>query len=454
MSKNTNLSFLTDYITADITNGRIGINNASPTVAFDVVGVAKFSSTVTATGSVGIGTTSPDALLTVAGANQASGAAFNTYGNVLIYSTDSFAINKGGALSLGGKYNSAGTPIATFARIHGKKENATVDSTAGYLSFETVPEATATLTERMRINSVGNVGIGNNAPRATLDVSDGTVNTSGEAIYQGLFTGPSRPSTSDLTAILTIQSNDAMAINKGGSIAFGGRAVTSSSAGANWAGIGGLKENGTGSDYSGYLQFWTRGGSSSEKMRITSGGNVGIGNTGFSNTRVTITGISTTSSNYGLVVNNSSNANLLAIRDDGNVFLNSSVYNSQTTGVPRTLYISSIDGNYIGGLVSIRASKKNIENVSDINWLYKLNPVTYNYRKKDTNGKFTEEIFNDIVYGLIAEDTASIADFLVNYNDKEDGTKEMLGIEYPRLITPMLKAIQELKAEIETLKQK
>ena len=28
MPKNTNLSFLTDYITADITNGRIGINNA------------------------------------------------------------------------------------------------------------------------------------------------------------------------------------------------------------------------------------------------------------------------------------------------------------------------------------------------------------------------------------------------------------------------------------------
>jgi hypothetical protein len=48
MSKNTNLSFLTDYITADITNGRIGINNASPTVAFDVSGITKFSSSVTA----------------------------------------------------------------------------------------------------------------------------------------------------------------------------------------------------------------------------------------------------------------------------------------------------------------------------------------------------------------------------------------------------------------------
>ena len=56
MSKNTNLSFLTDYITADITNGRIGINTPSPTVAFDVTGVAKFSSSVTAAG--GLRTTS------------------------------------------------------------------------------------------------------------------------------------------------------------------------------------------------------------------------------------------------------------------------------------------------------------------------------------------------------------------------------------------------------------
>ena len=62
MSKNTNLSFLTDYITADITNGRIGINNASPTYSFDVTGIARTSTSTylaTASGNVGIGTTSP-----------------------------------------------------------------------------------------------------------------------------------------------------------------------------------------------------------------------------------------------------------------------------------------------------------------------------------------------------------------------------------------------------------
>jgi hypothetical protein len=56
MSKNTNLSFLTDYITADITNGRIGINNASPTVAFDVVGATKITGVLTLTSTISNGT--------------------------------------------------------------------------------------------------------------------------------------------------------------------------------------------------------------------------------------------------------------------------------------------------------------------------------------------------------------------------------------------------------------
>ena len=56
MSKNTNLSFLTDYITADITNGRIGINNPSPAFAFDVSGATKISGVLTLTSTISNGT--------------------------------------------------------------------------------------------------------------------------------------------------------------------------------------------------------------------------------------------------------------------------------------------------------------------------------------------------------------------------------------------------------------
>lgn len=117
MSKNTNLSFLTDYITADITNGRIGINNASPTVAFDVVGVAKFSSSVSATsynattqnifavdgsekmriksnGNVGIGTTVDiDHKLKVAGIVNSANGASDSVGGGAAYLLDGSATN-------------------------------------------------------------------------------------------------------------------------------------------------------------------------------------------------------------------------------------------------------------------------------------------------------------------------------------------------------------------------
>jgi len=76
MSKNTNLSFLTDYITADITNGRIGINNPSPTVAFDVVGATKITGVLTLTSTISNGTntyTLPSATGTLALTSALSG---------------------------------------------------------------------------------------------------------------------------------------------------------------------------------------------------------------------------------------------------------------------------------------------------------------------------------------------------------------------------------------------
>jgi hypothetical protein len=143
----------------------------------------------------------------------------------------------------------------------------------------------------------------------------------------------------------------------------------------------------------------------------------------------------------------------LNIYYDGYIAMNSVVFGTTTSGTIRTLYIGNGANYLIGGISSVRRSKTNIENVSNVDWIYDLNPVTFNYRKADENKNYTDEFYEDLNYGLIAEDTAPVADFLINYNDKEDGTKEMIGIEYPRLIVPLLKAIQELKAEVDTLKQ-
>ena len=49
MTKISNQYSLTNILTADLANSRLGINNVSPTVALDVTGAGKFSSSVSAT---------------------------------------------------------------------------------------------------------------------------------------------------------------------------------------------------------------------------------------------------------------------------------------------------------------------------------------------------------------------------------------------------------------------
>lgn len=380
MSKNTNLSFLTDYITADITNGRIGINNASPSYAFDITGVARTSTSTylaTASGSVGIGTTSPDALLTVAGANQATGAAFNTYGNVLIYSTDSFAINKGGALSLGGKYNSAGTPIATFARIHGKKENATVDSTSGYLSFETTPEATAILTERMRIKSDGQVIIG--------DTSMLYTNADGHPF--GV------KSTSSQCFI---------------SLAYAGQTLAS---GGLSVGITGVAAYYFVRDYVPII-FAT---GNNERMRMLANGNLSLGTTSDVSAKIYI--VSSTAS-YGIVYQNAS-VNNFYVGVGGDGYLKASAWS----------YGSDI------------RMKENISDVSNgLDLITKLKPKHFDY---------IDGIKNNL--GFIAQDVQELIPQAVSISDKKTG---MLALKTDFIIPYLVKAIQELSAEITILKNK
>ena len=74
----------------------------------------------------------------------------------------------------------------TFSSISGGKENVTEDDKAGFLSFKT-GIADGTLTERLRISSGGNVGIGTDSPDQAL-VVNGSIGLSYNATnsYQGI----------------------------------------------------------------------------------------------------------------------------------------------------------------------------------------------------------------------------------------------------------------------------
>jgi hypothetical protein len=119
--------------------------------------------------NVGIGTASPGAKLDVQSANITDGT---NGGNVNIFTTSAQAANVGGKLDLGGLYDGSNT--LSFASLAGRKENSTSGNWAGYMQFST-REFGGAFAERMRITSVGNVGIGA-TPNASalLDVQSTT----------------------------------------------------------------------------------------------------------------------------------------------------------------------------------------------------------------------------------------------------------------------------------------
>jgi hypothetical protein len=176
-----------------------------------------------------------------------------------------------------------------------------------------------------------------------------------------------------------------------------------------------------------------------------SSGNLLVGATS-GNGRVHVKGVSSANTDHSIYCVNSSAGVSFTVRNDGYIntgLLAVSPYNYSATG--RAAILDSSGG--FGYLASVRAAKTNIENLNNISWVYNLNPVKFNYRKKDESNQFTDAFEAEKYYGLIAEEVEEVNKELCFYDN--DGT--LRGVSYDKLTSVLLKAIQEQQVLITAL---
>jgi hypothetical protein len=143
----------------DTANSRVGIGTSSPSVALDVQGTSTAASTISATRFAA------DATATQAVIRKSRGATVGT--NATVTTSDSV-----GAVSFEG---ADGTGYDVVGRIRVLAGTVAAGNIPGVMLLETA-DSTGAITERVRIDSTGKVGIGVASPVYVLDVAGGNGN--------------------------------------------------------------------------------------------------------------------------------------------------------------------------------------------------------------------------------------------------------------------------------------
>jgi hypothetical protein len=425
----------------------------------------------------------------------------------MVTTTDAQGLNVGGVLGLGGSVTTASPSLnmRLFGAIKGAKEDSVDGNTAGYLSFFTMGSFTTTPIERMRIDAAGNVGIGKDIPSVNgkfVVLSTGTPTTAYASVLSGvgsynsawestLYLGLQRTDVVNNGAVvgyriknyganaagsyLAIESassatgaaappttfTERMRIDSSGNVQVSSdagntlryfdvangntgssagsiiRLITSNAAGTTSTSVdivkykfGALTINNNETNSAAYTSF---GVGASERMRITSAGDLLVGTTS-SGGRVSIQGSGNTSATKSFSIINSAGSNCIYVRDDRQIFADG---------------ISSGAGTYplkwqaSGQFTYDTSSARYKDNIRDSRYglseVLNLRSTIFEYKD---NGR------TDI--GLIAEEVLPVIPELVIL-DKQ-GRPD--AVSYDRFVSVLVKAIQELHAEIESLKQR
>jgi hypothetical protein len=339
---------------------------------------------INSAGHVGIGTTSPSAIISSSKIAQVAST-----GNTTLSVTSTDSVNDRSAIV---ELLSSGNGNSKSIILYGDTD--TSPSTPSPLVFQGYHSGART--ERMRLDSSGNLLVGTTSAGALASPGRGLIDING---------------TSD------------------SALEFKTAGVTH----------GYLYESGTEFRVANLtahpLTFYT---DNNERMRLDASGNLQLGVTSGSQRRLYLRASSNSSSNYACQMENSAAENLFFVRSDGAVntgSATSSPYNN-TTAAAANLNVSS--NGFLGRSTSSIRYKENVRDYTGS--IDALRPVMFNSINEDDDKDYA---------GFIAEEVheTGLVEF-VQYDDQ--GRPD--AVNYANMVALLVKEIQDLKAEVAALK--